>query len=203
MAVEEELPRLGLVHTVFHYARLVPASRTTAVDASFWYGLREASTTAMDSLRHVPLDAVVLACTSAGFTGGPPLPWETITAFDALLGALASFNATRVVLATPYPDAVTRSEVDALRAGGVAVRAHTSLGLDDGFADVRPADVRTLLYRLPPDTLRAADAVVLSCTGWHTLSCVQALEEELGRPVVSSNLAIALHAARLSAGVST
>ncbi|MFE0132353.1 hypothetical protein ACFWY6_12395 [Streptomyces sp. NPDC059037] len=201
VAVEGELPRLGLAHTVFHYARLVPRSRTTAVDASFWHGLREASVTAMDSLAHVPLDTTILACTSAGFTGGPPLPPETITAFDTLLGSLGFLNAARVVLATPYPESVTRSEVNALRTAGVAVLAHMSLGLDDGYADVRPADVRTLLYRLSPETLRTADAVVLSCTGWHTLSCIRTLEEELGRPVVSSNLAVALHAARLSAGV--
>ena len=74
VAVETELPRLGLTHSVFHHARLVPASRTTAVDDSFWHGLREATGGALDSLSHVPLDAVVLACTSAGFTDGPAMP---------------------------------------------------------------------------------------------------------------------------------
>ncbi|MGW0824728.1 hypothetical protein [Streptomyces sp. NPDC002845] len=66
MAVEEELPQLGEQGVVFHYARLVPASRTTAVDDSFWHGLRAASASAVDSMRHLPLDATVLACTSAG-----------------------------------------------------------------------------------------------------------------------------------------
>jgi maleate isomerase len=35
MIVETELPRLGLDRVVFHYARLIPASRTTALDRRF------------------------------------------------------------------------------------------------------------------------------------------------------------------------
>ncbi len=108
VAVETELARLGLRHTVFHHARLVPASRTTAIDASFWHGLREASAQALDSLSHIPLDAVMLACTSAGFTGGPPLPGGVRTAFDALVQALAATGTSRVVLVTPYRPTLLR-----------------------------------------------------------------------------------------------
>ncbi|MGW1146951.1 maleate cis-trans isomerase family protein [Streptomyces sp. NPDC002454] len=199
VAVEEELPRIGLRNAVFHHARLVPSSRTTAVDASFWHGLRDAAVGAVASLVHVPLDSVVLACTSAGFTGGPPLPAGTITAFDVLVDALKAVDAQRVVLATPYPHRVTLAEATALRAAGFTVLAH--VGLDDGYADIPSRVVRRLLRDLPAGSMGAADAVVLSCTGWHTLSCVEPLERELGKPVISSNLAIALHAARLSAGV--
>ncbi|MEV3873688.1 hypothetical protein [Streptomyces sp. NPDC049906] len=200
VAVEEELPRIGLRNAVFHHARLVPSSRATAVDASFWHGLRDAAAGAVGSLVHVPLDSVVLACTSAGFTGGLSLPAGTLTAFDVLVDGLRTLGARRVVLATPYPDRVTLSEATALRAAGFTVLAHVGLGLDDGYADVPSRVVRRLLRDLPAGSMGAADAVVLSCTGWHTLSCVEPLERELGKPVVSSNLAIALHAARLSAG---
>ncbi|MEU3051773.1 aspartate racemase/maleate isomerase family protein [Streptomyces griseus] len=201
VAVETELPLLGLRRTVFHHARLVPSSRTTAIDASFWQGLRDASAHALDSLSRVRLEAVVLACTSAGFTGGPPLPDGVFNAFDALLQSLAKAAVTRVVLAAPYPAPVTEAEAAALAGAGVEVLAHASLGLVDGYADVTPDQVFALVQQLPEAAVEAAEAVVLSCTGWHTLPVVADLEHRYGKPVLSSNLAIALLAARARAGV--
>ncbi|MEU3028004.1 hypothetical protein ACPCBC_17150 [Streptomyces incarnatus] len=201
VAVESELPRLGLRNTTFHHARLVPASGTTAIDESFWRGLRMASAGALDSLIHVELDVVLLACTSAGFTGGPPLPAGLTTAFDALLGALAAADATRVVLATPYPAQVTDAEAEALADAGIDVLAHASLGQDDGYPQVATDQVLALVDGLPTHAVDAAEAVVLSCTGWHTLQAVTELEHRLRAPVFSSNLAMALFAARLSSGV--
>ncbi|MFJ7423465.1 hypothetical protein ACIQXD_33390 [Streptomyces uncialis] len=203
VAVETELPFLGLRRTAFHHARLVPASRTTAIDASFWHGLREASVHALDSLSHVPLDVIMLACTSAGFTGGPPLPNGVVTAFDALLAALAGAPARRVVLVTPYPTSVTETEAAALTDSGVEVLAHASLGLTDGYPEVMPDQVLALVGRLPRVAVEAAGALVLSCTGWHTLPVVGELEHRFGKPVLSSNLAMALLAARVPAGVNT
>ncbi|WP_277438859.1 hypothetical protein [Streptomyces sp. SPB162] len=203
VAVETELTRLGLRHTVFHHARLVPASRTTAIDASFWLGLREASAQALDSLSHIPLDAVMLACTSAGFTDGPPLPGGVFTAFDALLRALAEAAVVRVVLVTPYPALVTEAESTAFAEAGVEVLAHASLGLADGYPAITPDQILSLVGQLPQEAIGAAEAVVFSCTGWHTLPVIAELEHRFGKPVFSSNLAMALLATRARAGVSS
>ncbi|MFJ8158743.1 hypothetical protein [Streptomyces sp. NPDC094468] len=193
MAVEEELPQLGEPGVVFHYARLVPASRTTAVDDSFWHGLRAATTGAVDSLRHLPLQATVLACTSAGFTSGPALPPGVITAFDALTTALHERRLTRIALATPYPEPVTRAEAEALQAHGIDMAAHASLGLDDGYPDITTEQILTLCASLPPAAFAEADALVLSCTGWRTLGAAAALQKRLRIPVISSNLALATY----------
>ncbi|MFJ5721043.1 hypothetical protein [Streptomyces sp. NPDC093149] len=201
VAVETELSRLGLRHTVFHHARLVPPSRTTAIDASFWHGLREASAQALDSLSHVPLDAVMLACTSAGFTNGPPLPGGVFTAFEALLRALTEAAVARVVLVTPYLASVTEAEATAFAEAGVEVLAHASLGLADGYPAVPPDQILALVGQLPQEVVGAAEAVVLSCTGWHTLPVIAELEHRFGKPVLSSNLAMALLATRTRAGV--
>ncbi|WP_228447130.1 maleate cis-trans isomerase family protein [Streptomyces paludis] len=201
VAVETELARLGLRRTVFHHARLVPESRTTAIDASFWHGLRAASAQALDSLSHVPLDAVILACTSAGFTGGPPLPGGVFTAFDALLRALVEAAVTRVALVTPYPAPVAEAEAAALAEAGIKVLAHASLGLTDGYPDVTPDQILALVGQLPENAVSSAEAVILSCTGWHTLPVITELEYRIGKPVFSSNLAMALLAARVCAGV--
>jgi len=39
-----------------------------------------------------------------------------------------------------------------------------------------------------------AEAIVLSCTGWPTFGLIRALRRRLGKPVISSNLAMAWHA---------
>ncbi|TKA08571.1 maleate cis-trans isomerase family protein [Actinacidiphila oryziradicis] len=200
VAVEAELPRFGLRHVVFHYARLVPASRTTAVDDAFWHGLREAAASAMDSLSHIPLDGVLLACTSAGFTSGTPLPTGVVTAFDALRDSLRLVGAERVALATPYPKEVTRVEVDVLRQAGTAVTEWAALDLVDGYPGVTGDQVRRLVQEIPPEGLEAAQALVLSCTGWHSQALLAELQATLGKPVISSNLAMALYAARLVTG---
>lgn len=192
VAVEEELPQLGEPGVVFHYARLVPASRTTAVDDSFWHGLRAAATGAVDSMRHLPLDATVLACTSAGFTGGPELPPGVITAFDALTTTLHQRHVASVALATPYPEQVAQTEAEALAAHGIEVTGNASLGLDDGYPHITTAQILTLCDGLPPAALAEADALVLSCTGWRTLTAAAALQARLRIPVISSNLALAL-----------
>jgi maleate isomerase len=192
-AVEEELPQLGEPGVVFHYARLVPASRTTAIDVSFWHGLRAAADGAVDSMRHLPLDATLLACTSAGFTGGPALPPGVITAFDALTTVLHRRRLTRAVLATPYPQAVTRAEATALGERGIRVLAHVGLGLDDGYPDIGPQSILDLCATLPQAAVVSCDALVLSCTGWRTLTAAAHLQERLRIPVISSNLALATH----------
>lgn len=200
VAVETELPRFGLRHLVFHYARLVPADRTTAVNDAFWQGLREASVPALESLSRIPLDGVLLACTSAGFSGGPPLPPGVVTAFDSLTQSLRLLGAARVALATPYPRGVTRAESDALGQAGVEVTGWSALDLTDGYSGVTRNQIRSLVRAIPPEGLKSAQALVLSCTGWHTEGLLAELRSVLGIPVLSSNLAMALYAASLATG---
>ena len=95
---------------------------------------------------------------------------------------------------------MTAAEAAALAKAGTDVLAHVSLGLDDGYPSVTADEVRTLIDTLPEKAVREADAVVLSCTGWHTLPVVRDVELATGKPVITSNLAIGLLAARLSAG---
>ncbi|MEU3183033.1 hypothetical protein ABZ707_02285 [Streptomyces sp. NPDC006923] len=201
VAVETELPRFGLRHVVFHFARLVPASRTTAVDDAFWHGLREAASPAMESLSHIPLDGVLLACTSAGFTSDTPLPTGVVTAFDVLRESLRLLGAERVALSAPYPKDVTRAEADALGRAGVEVTEWSALDLEDGYPSVTPDQIRSVVRAIPPEGLKVAQALVLSCTGWHTQELLGEIQAVLDKPVVSSNVAMALYAARLATGV--
>jgi maleate isomerase len=196
--VETELPRLGLDRVIFHYARLVPPNRSTALDETFLRGLLAAVPDAIGQLARLPLSAVLVACTSAGFAVTDASPVGVVTAFDALVATLRRLAAERIVLATPYPEAVTTREVAAFTDTGIAVTAAVSLGRDDEYAAVAADDIRSLIDGVDPAAVGTAGAVVLSCTGWPTLGLVPELEAATGRPVLTSNLALATYALALA-----
>ncbi|HWL46707.1 MAG TPA: arylmalonate decarboxylase [Sphingomonadaceae bacterium] len=107
---------------------------------------------------------------------------------EALVAAFRALNARRVVMVTPYIDAVNRREIAFLAAHGIEVIASHGAGLPGGeaFATVEPAVWyrRTMELRDP-----AADAYFVSCAQTRTGEIIAALEHDLGKPVVTSNTA--------------
>ncbi|TDC91965.1 aspartate/glutamate racemase family protein [Actinomadura sp. 7K507] len=201
--VETELPDWTDRQVVWHYARLAPPNKETALTGDFLTGLIEATPGGLHQLSRLPLQRIYLACTSASFTqqnavkqATASAPVEVITAFDALLAALDQFGARSIALATPYPEQVTAIEVEAFSAAGITVTGSASLDLDDGYADLAPAQITDLVHGLIDGSVDRADAVVLSCTAWPTRIALQQLRRTLGRPLISSNLAICMHATR-------
>jgi maleate isomerase len=199
--VEAELPRWGGSSVVWHYARLVPSSRATALDEDFLTGLLSAAPAAMEQLAALPLQQIYLACTSAAFmlpslaevaAAGHVVP--LVTAFDAILVALQSKGVSRIILLTPYPDEICQAEADTFRNYDIKVDAYATLNVNDGYATIKPVEVRELLARVHAQAVARAQAIVLSCTGWPTLRLGKTLARELGKEVISSNRAIAIHA---------
>lgn len=198
--VEAELPRLGLDKVVFHYARLVPPGRTTALDDAYIRGLWAAVPDAVEQMTELPLAGVLMACTSAGFAVPVTPPPGVTSAFDALSGALQQIGANRIVLVTPYPHPLTAREVAAFGDRGIGVACGVGLGLEDRFAEVTSVEIHALLDQIDRAVLSDVDAVVLSCTGWPTLGLIVGAEDALGVPVISSNVAMAMHAVTLTTG---
>ncbi len=208
--LEAELPSLRLANIVWHYARLAPEDQTTALDDGFLAGLVRAIPAALNQLSRLPLSSVAVGCTSAGFrfpdaiasaVGNAGVP--VFTAFDALVATLGRMQAARVVLLTPYPPHLTESEADAFESAGVEVLAHASLGLQDRFGVIAPGEITEMAGLINSAALEAAEAVVLSCTAWPTLAAARTMEHRLGRPVVSSNLALAIHATSFTSPASS
>ena len=102
--------------------------------------------------------------------------------------------ATRIVLLTPYPDRVTEAEAVMFGRCGITVTSYASLGLADGYDTVTGEEVRKLIPQAGHAAIGEAEAIVLSCTGWPTLDLIPELQRDLGKPILSSNLAIGLHA---------
>jgi arylmalonate decarboxylase len=122
-----------------------------------------------------------------------------VTTSDAVVAALRALGARRVALATPYLDFVTHEEVDFLGREGFEVPSWHGLCLGNTQAQRRsinrvPADVTLRLARFVDRP--EADAIFLSCTALPTIAVIAALEDELGKPVVTSNQATLWHTLR-------
>ena len=113
----------------------------------------------------------------------------------AIVEAMKTLRAKKIVLLTPYLREVNAREVAFLRGEGLEILSETGLGLDTNteMARLEP-EVFVDLGRKHRDS--RADAYLFSCTAVRSAEVIEALERELGRPVVTSNQAITWHCLR-------
>ncbi len=102
----------------------------------------------------------------------------TITS-EAIVAALQTLNATKIVLMTLYDRATNDREVNVLEHSGVTVLEEKGLGIDGGveMAAVEPEQWfrETVALRDP-----AADAYFISCTTIRSAGVIEQLEDALG-----------------------
>lgn len=116
---------------------------------------------------------------------------------DAVLAALDTLGARRVLLLTPYIDAVHDREVAFLAAHGVTVIGGGSMGINTNaeMAELAPERIaeqaRTAAAEVP-----RADACFISCTAIRSAGLIAPLESEFGIPVITSNQVMAWHMLR-------
>lgn len=129
-------------------------------------------------------------------TGAPAL-----TTGEALVAGLRALQARRVVLVTPYLAPIVEREAAFLTHHGFETLAAVGAGIDSNW-DMAQADPKTWYDLTLAQRDDAAQAYVLSCTAIRSAEVIDALEDHLGRPVLTSNQALAWLAAR-RAGVTT
>lgn len=114
----------------------------------------------------------------------------------ALVAAFAVLQARRVVLVSPYPEAINLREAAYLGTHGVDVVAQVGLGCRDAasMAAVTPDEWRRLVLAQRQEN---ADAYFISCTTVRSAEVISDLEREIGKPVVTSNQAMAWHCTRM------
>jgi maleate isomerase len=116
---------------------------------------------------------------------------------DALLAAVAKLGARRVLLVTPYIEAVHAREASFLEANGAPVVGGSCMGINTNaeMAGISPAAIgaqaRAALAAVPH-----ADLCLVSCTAIRSGAAIGGMEAELGVPVVTSNQALAWYAMR-------
>lgn len=145
-----------------------------------------------------PLSVICFGGTSASFLHGTE--WDRaltekmtewapatpcVTTATSVLDALTELGIGSVALATPYIEEVTLRAVNWLEENDHKVTSWEGLDItaDTAIAEVEPQEVYDLARRVDRPE---ADAVFISCTNLRTVAVIAALEEALGKPVISA-----------------
>ncbi len=148
----------------------------------------------------VRVGVITFACTSGSFVGGPGYDDKLIkiiedetgvratTTTSAVINALVSLNVSKIALATPYTDEITKLEVNFLQAAGFEVTNWKGGGIVE-TADIQECRPEVSYRRARDVDNDQAEAVFISCTGFRTIENLAKLEADLGKPVISSNQA--------------
>jgi maleate isomerase len=192
---EREFTRILPDVVSLHVARLPLRS----VDPASTARVVEDIETESQKLADADVDAIVLAATAPSSRNGLGYDRDLIkrietasgrkatTASTALIQALTSLEARRIVVAGPWSEATNATSAAFIAASGfTTVLAHKAIGLvnnlDIGLLDEQSA------YDLGAAIDRAdADAVMLACGNWMTLGIVDKLEAVIGKPVLTTN----------------
>ena len=153
------------------------------------------------------LDVIGFGCTSGSMAigddrvaarireGRPGV--ATTNPITAGLEGLRAVGARRIALLTPYPVPVNRVVEDFITARGFEIAARGSFmrKSDPEIARVPPAAIHDATVELGKTDV---DAVFVSCTALRVSPVLGAAEAAIGKPVVSSNQALAWHCLRLA-----
>ncbi len=161
-------------------------------------------------LADVPVDSLVLGCTSGSFVNGAAYNRELIakmqeatggipctTTAGAVVAALKSLGLNKVAVATPYEGEVNEKAQAFLAEEGIETTNLQGMGyIYDADIDSQSLD-KVYRFAKKADT-RDAQALVLLCTGLRTVPVLEALEADLGKPVISAIQASFWHCLRLA-----
>jgi len=155
-------------------------------------------------------DVVIFSCTSAGAVAGADGEPRMIADIETATGArvvstnaavqeaLRDSGAERVAIVTAYVPELTQAIREGIERAGLQVSAAAGLGIVDPFdiSEVSPERIVEFACETvdPVDT----DLVFVSCTNMRGMQARAALEETLGLPVMTSNLAALRKALTLS-----
>jgi len=139
---------------------------------------------------------VAYACTSGSFVDGAigeqvlrrtmldaGAP-SACTTSGALIDALALLGLSRIAIATPYVEPVTRRLVGYLAENGVRTVSCEGLGLLGNIWRVTYAQVVDIVRAADTDD---AEALFISCTNLPSYDLIEPLEQALGKPVLTAN----------------
>ncbi|MFN3277800.1 MAG: ectoine utilization protein EutA [Paracoccus hibiscisoli] len=193
MTIEADAARLMPHGTRLHVTRIAFDNPTTEANLRAT-GPRLAEAAGL-IVPGVPLAGIAFGCTSASAVLGEGLEALTgdrapVTApAGAALRGFAALGVSRVALMTPYLAETTVLVADRFAAQGIDVVRSVSMGHADDreMALLSPEEITEMALAADhPD----AQALFLSCTALPALELIDALEAQLGKPVLTANQAL-------------
>lgn len=166
---------------------------------------------AAEELKHAEVNVIAFGCTAGSFIKGLGYDREIIgliersakipatTTSTAVIEAFKEMGVEKLSVATPYEDWLNQKLIKFIEVSGLKVLKMKGLGITRDIAHVHPERV----YRLAKEvhTLES-DGVFISCTDFRTIDILNVLEQDLKKPVISSNQATMWMMLRM-AGVKT
>jgi maleate cis-trans isomerase len=210
--VEPEMYRMAPVGVSVHFARLDPGDDTGDPGAADGMAERTraylaAIAPAARTLAALRPAVVALAHTASSYANGianePALVRQlaslsgapAVTAAGAVDAALRHLGVKRLALGTPYPESISAQGKAYWEAAGFAIVGHRRLqGVTSIYTESEERAYALARQADTPD----ADAVLLSGTGLPTVGVLETLEQDLGKPVVSSVQALLWQALRVA-----
>lgn len=197
--MEYECQRLAPEGVSVHFTRI---AHTNDEEETLLHMIHEVPALA-ELLAHAKLDAICFGCTGGSFVR-PTMDREitdvieqttgipATTTATALVEAMREMNVSRVAVASPYPKWLNERLVSFLATKGIEVVREK--GLDTECPAFLPPERSKELARAVD--CPEADGIFISCTNFRALEGVEALEAELGKPVLTSNTTTMWHTLR-------
>ncbi len=205
--LEADMAMLCPKGVTMHYARLGGYDMDEIPDENQMAGLGAADLSEpLRLLAGVKPDVILYGCTSATLTHGPEFDLElsrnilnkwnipSVTAAGSLVYALQALNIDKIGFASPYVKNINNDAIEFLKQNGIQTvsSAHVDDELDNyGQGNLAPEQVCELARNANSDQ---AQAIVLSCTDMRAVEVVNQLEQELNKPVITSNQAMLFNA---------
>ncbi|WP_347312317.1 maleate cis-trans isomerase family protein [Defluviimonas sp. SAOS-178_SWC] len=189
------LPRDGVA--LYHSRIAMPPKVTPETLAA----MERALPAAVSTLPEIDFDVIGYGCTSGATVIGPEGVARAVQSVrpgaqvadpvSAVMAAARHLGARRIGFVSPYVESVSAAMRRLLEANGFEIA---------GFGSFMESDDRVVARITPEATLAAiekvaamapADAVFVSCTNLRVAGIAEEAERRIGRPVLSSNLALA------------
>ncbi|MEM6985955.1 MAG: Asp/Glu racemase [Pseudomonadota bacterium] len=200
-SMEPELRTLHLGDGVALYHSRIPNADDVTPDT-----LEAMSNALPDAAALLPhranLRAVAYGCTSGATVIGPARVASLIRAhhpnaactdpMTAVIAACRALNIRRLGLLTPYIESVSAAMRHYISEQGIEIAAFASFEQKDDPTVARITE-QSVLDALGQFSGQAVDGVFTSCTNLRSFRIIDAAEQQLGVPVLSSNLALGWH----------
>ena len=161
------------------------------------------SSRAVQELASAGVDCIAYCCTVSGaqrglakdreFCADMERQWgaPTTSTMLAAAEALQHLGIRRVVLTSPYPHSYHEAESRYLAEVGVETVASSGMGLQSAaeFAAVPPGEIYRFALDAWHESGGEADGLFISCMNFDAMAAAQALEDAIGKPVVTSHSA--------------